>query len=81
MIKDVTTIAVELAKDASQVAYGDGQGRVLSRQRIPGRRAFALQLAQWRDVVVVMESCATAHYWDANVSAFARGFVCCQRRT
>jgi len=63
MIKDVTTIAVNLAKDIFQVAYGDGQGRVLSQQRITSRRAFALQLGQWRDVVVVMESCATAHYW------------------
>ena len=63
MIKDVTTIAVDLAKDVFQVAYGDGQGRVLSRQRIASRRAFALQLGQWRDVTVVMESCATAHYW------------------
>ncbi len=63
MIKDVTTIAVDLAKDVFQVAYGDGQGQVLSRQRITSRRAFALQLGQWRDVVVVMESCATAHYW------------------
>jgi transposase len=63
MIKDVTTIAVDLAKDVFQVAYGDGQGRVLSRQRLGSRRAFALQIGQWRDVVVVMESCATAHYW------------------
>lgn len=63
MIKDVTTIAVDLAKDVFQIAYGDGQGRVLSRQRISSRRAFALQLGQWREVVVVMESCATAHYW------------------
>lgn len=63
MIKDVTTIAVDLAKDVFQVAYGDGQGRILSRQRIASRQAFALQIGQWRDVVVVMESCATAHYW------------------
>ncbi|MDB5970209.1 MAG: Transposase family protein [Hydrocarboniphaga sp.] len=63
MMKDVTTIAVDLAKDVFQVAYGDGKGRVLSRQRIASRRAFALQMGQWRDVVVVMESCATAHYW------------------
>jgi len=63
MDKDVTTIAVDLAKDVFQVAYGDGQGRVLSQQRITSRRAFAQQLGQWREVVVVMESCATAHYW------------------
>ncbi|MGH8711835.1 MAG: IS110 family transposase [Burkholderiales bacterium] len=63
MIKDITTIAVDLAKDVFQIAYGDGQGRVLSRQRITSRRAFALQLGHWRDVLVVMESCATAHYW------------------
>lgn len=63
MLKDVTTVAVDLAKDVFQVAYGDGQGRVLSRQRLSSRRAFAQQLGQWRDVTVVMESCATAHYW------------------
>lgn len=63
MMKDVTTIAVDLAKDVFQIACGDGQGRVLTRQRIVSRRAFAVQIAQWRDVTVVMESCATAHYW------------------
>lgn len=63
MIEDITTVAVDLAKDVFQIAYGDGQDRVLSRQRISSRRAFGLQLSQWRDVVVVMKSCATAHYW------------------
>lgn len=63
MIKNVTTIAVDLAKDVFQVAYGDGQGRVLSQCRFGSRKAFAEEMGQWRDVVVVMESCATAHYW------------------
>lgn len=63
MIKNVTTIAVDLAKDVFQIAYGDGQGRVLSQRRIGSRKAFAEELGQWRDVTVVMESCATAHYW------------------
>lgn len=63
MHKDVTTIAVDLAKDVFQVAYGDGAGRVLGRQRLSSRVAFARELGLWREVVVVMESCATAHYW------------------
>ena len=63
MIKNVTTIAVDLAKDVFQVASGDGQGRVLSQRRIASRRGFAEEMGQWRDVTVVMESCATAHYW------------------
>lgn len=63
MIKNVTTIAVDLAKDVFQVAYGDGQGRVLSQRRFASRKAFAQEMGQWRDVSVVMESCATAHYW------------------
>lgn len=63
MEMDVTVVAVDLAKDVFQIAYGDGAGRVVSRQRIGSRIGFARQLGQWRDVVVVMESCATAHYW------------------
>lgn len=63
MIKDVTTVAVDLAKDVFQIAYGDGQGRMLSQQRLRSRQAFAEVIGQWRDVTVVMESCATAHYW------------------
>jgi len=46
MNKDVTTIAIDLARDVFQVAYGDGQGRVLSRQRITSRRAFTLRLGK-----------------------------------
>lgn len=63
MIKNVTTIAVDLAKDVFQIAYGDGQGRVLAQRRICSRKVFAEEMGQWRDVTVVMESCATAHYW------------------
>lgn len=63
MIKNVTTIAVDLAKDVFQIAYGDGQGRVLAQRRIGSRKAFSEEMGQWRDVTVVMESCATAHYW------------------
>lgn len=63
MDKDVTVVAVDLAKDVFQVAGGDGAGRVLRRQRLGSRLAFTRELGLWRDVVVVMESCATAHYW------------------
>ncbi len=63
MDKDVTVVAVDLAKDVFQIAGGDGAGRVLRRQRLGSRLAFARELGLWRDVVVVMESCATAHYW------------------
>lgn len=63
MSTDVTTVAVDLAKDIFQIAYGDGAGRVLRRQRLGSRLAFAREMGLWRDVVVVMESCASAHYW------------------
>ena len=63
MSQHVTTVAVDLAKDIFQIAYGDGAGRVLRRQRLGSRLAFAREIGLWRDVVVVMESCASAHYW------------------
>jgi len=63
MDKDVTVVAVDLAKDVFQIAGGDGAGRVLCRQRLGSRLAFTREMGLWRDVVVVMESCATAHYW------------------
>lgn len=59
MSQHVTTVAVDLAKDIFQLAYGDGAGRVLRRQRLSSRLAFAREMGQWRDVVVVMESCAS----------------------
>ena len=63
MGSEITTVAVDLAKDVFQLAYGDGAGRVLKRQRLGSRIGFAREIALWRDVVVVMESCASAHYW------------------
>ena len=60
---DATTVAVDLAKDIFEVALASRVGRIIDRKR--------LSLAQFQRFVdglpvgteVVMEACATAHYW------------------
>ena len=60
---DVSTIAIDLAKDVFQVAHADEQGRVIRQQRLKSREQFVQAMAQWVGKTVVMESCATANFY------------------
>lgn len=59
---DVTTIAVDLAKNVFELAFADGQRRVVQRKRL-SRGAFAKVLVEHPPVRLVMEACGSAHHW------------------
>src|SRR5438552_2167606 len=60
---DVTTIAVDLAKDVFEVACSTATGRIVERRRV-NRRQFERFLADLPvRTEVVMEACGTSHYW------------------
>jgi transposase len=58
---DATTIAVDLAKHTFEVAIAQG-GRPITRRRL-SRTQFATLLRTQPPAQLVMEACATAHYW------------------
>ncbi|MBB1062189.1 IS110 family transposase [Marilutibacter spongiae] len=57
-----TTVAIDLAKEVFELAFADGQGRVIERKRL-SRRAFARVLERRPPLRVLMEACGSAHYW------------------
>ena len=57
-----TTIAVDLAKTVFQVAEGDAEWRVVSRQRL-SRGQLVRFFSERQPCLVVMEACGTAHFW------------------
>ena len=59
---DATTVAVDLAKTVFEVAIANRQWHIIARHRFK-RRQFTRFLATARAMHVVMEACATAHYW------------------
>ena len=66
---DAMTVAIDLAKDVFQVAVANRAGRVLDRQRFTRRQfeRFVDTLVDNTDVI--MESCATSHYWGRRMQA------------
>ena len=58
---DATTIAVDLAKHTFEVVIAHG-GAPVTRRRL-SRAQFARFLRTQAPARVVMEACATAHYW------------------
>jgi len=61
-VENDTLVAVDIAKEVFEVAVSDRPGRVALRKRLP-RDRFATFFAQRPQATVVMEACATAHYW------------------
>ena len=57
-----TLVAVDIAKEVFEVAVSDRPGRVALRKRLL-RDRFVAFFAQRPQATVVMEACATAHYW------------------
>ena len=58
----ITTVAVDLAKDVFELAFADAQGRIVERKRL-SRNAFAKCLLNRPPLRVVMEACGSAHHW------------------
>jgi transposase len=63
---DATTIAVDLAKDVFEVAVGNGGGHIVSRHRLTRRQFERFLARQTPGTEVVMEACATAHFWGRH---------------
>jgi len=59
---NTTTIGVDLAKSVLQVSLASPSGRVIERKRL-SRPQFQKFLAQQPAADIVLEACATAHYW------------------
>ncbi len=66
-ISDTSIIAVDLAKDIFQAAFATESGRVVRQERYKSRLQFGRAVAQWQGKTVVMEACATAHYWGREL--------------
>ena len=65
---NATTVAVDLAKSIFELAVADEQWKVLERARLT-RRQFERWFENRAVRRVVMEACATAHYWARRFRA------------
>ncbi len=63
-----TTIGVDLAKRVFEVAVADGAWHIVKRQRFT-RNQFARFLRTTAPAHLVLEACATAHYWGRFAQA------------
>jgi transposase len=61
-VQNDTLVGVDIAKEVFEVAVSDRPGRVALRKRLL-RDRFVAFFAQRPQATVVMEACATAHYW------------------
>jgi transposase len=65
---NATTVAIDLAKDVFELAFADGNGRIIDRKRL-SRNAFSRCLANRPGMRVVMEACGSAHHWARVLQA------------
>jgi len=56
------TVAIDLAKDVFELAFGNADFRIVERKRL-SRAAFAGCLSNRAPLDVVMEACGSAHHW------------------
>ncbi|TIP07463.1 IS110 family transposase [Mesorhizobium sp.] len=65
-MKDVSIIAVDLAKQAFQVHGAAAEGSVVFRKKL-SRSQFLAFLSRQPACLVAMEACATSHYWGREI--------------
>ena len=63
-----TTIAVDLAKNAFQIAVSHHPGKVAETHRLP-RSRFLRFFAERQPCLVLLEACGTAHSWARQIHA------------
>jgi transposase len=66
---DATTVAVDLAKDVVEVAVANRAHRIVDRKRLTRRQFESFVDGLSAGTEVVMEACATAHYWGRRCQA------------
>jgi len=59
---NITTVAVDLAKDVFQLAVADGEWRVVQTARL-SRSQFSAWFGNRAVSRVIMEACGSAHHW------------------
>src|ERR1700733_14740014 len=64
-----TTLAIDLAKQVFQLHGADFRGKATLRQKVRRGQLPAL-LAQTPPCSVVMEACASSHYWAREARSF-----------
>jgi len=65
-VKELTTIAVDLAKSVFEVAVSEVPGRVSQRKRL-NRAGLVAFFANRPPAVVLMEACGSAHHWGREI--------------
>jgi transposase len=65
-VKELTTIAVDLAKSVFEVAVSEVPGRVSQRKRL-NRTGLVAFFANHPPAVVLMEACGSAHHWGREI--------------
>lgn len=65
-MKEVSIIAVDLAKQAFQVHGASAEGSVVFRKKL-SRSQFLAFLSRQPACLVAMEACATSHYWGREI--------------
>jgi transposase len=59
---NATTIGVDLSKSVFQLSLANQAGRIIERKRL-SRAQYQRFLVEQPEAEIVMEACATAHYW------------------
>jgi transposase len=65
-VAEVSTIGLDIAKQAFQVHAADAAGRAMFRKKITRAKLMAFFASQPR-CVVAMEACGGAHYWGREI--------------
>lgn len=65
---DRLTIGIDLAKSVFQISIANGVGRIVERRRL-SRSQFQRILTRQPASLLVMEACASAHYWARTAQA------------
>jgi transposase len=68
---NATTVAVDLAKNAFQLAVADGHWHIVERTRL-SRGQFERWFRNRAVGQVVMEACGSAHFWARRLQALQR---------
>jgi transposase len=66
-----TTLAIDLAKQVFQLHGADFRGKATLRQKVR-RCQLPVLLAQTPPCSVVMEACASSHYWAREAQRWLR---------
>lgn len=77
---NATTCAVDLAKSVFQLAYADGNWKVIGTARLT-RSQFQRCFHTTSVALVIMEACGSAHYWRDRFRRWVSRSNCCPPAT